>query len=92
MPDLNQCKPRKFVRKNKNDSSLFYFLTFKWKTIILMQPSLLTEIRWRFLDNLHIDAAIFDLKGCYSVRIFFKNAVLRMASYHSISETKKQNV
>ena len=26
---------------------------------------------WRFLDNLHIDAAIFDLKGCFSVRTLF---------------------
>jgi len=26
---------------------------------------------WRFLDNLHIDAAIFDFKGCFSVRTLF---------------------
>ena len=57
-----------------------------------MQQSELTVIRWRFLDNLHIDAAIFNLEECFSVRTLFENAVLRMASYHSISETKKQNV
>ena len=47
---------------------------------------------WRFLDNLHIDAAIFDLKECFSVRTLFGFAAPGWHHTTPFSETKKQNV